>query len=103
MWFQGDTFNVVQHEALCDKPLIEALEKIDKPLLVYAADSNVRAPLELCYVKPQPKTTAKMCPDAAKAAEAGHCVDGCAGMVQRWTSRLWHASLTKQIRPPPAS
>ena len=68
------------HEALCDNPLLEALEATNKPLLIYAADSNVRAPLELCYVKPQPKTTAKMCPEAARAAKEGHCVEGCAGM-----------------------
>lgn len=71
------------HEALCESPLLKELEKDaeenPKPFLVYAADSNVRAPLELCYAGPEPKTTARICPDAPKAVAAGRCVAGCVG------------------------
>lgn len=69
-------------EALCPNPLLQDLEQdLSKPLLVYAADSNVRVPLELCYANPQPKSTAKVCPEAKRAASEGHCVEGCPGKL----------------------
>ena len=62
---------------LCSNPLMKDMEASDKPICVYAADSNVRAPLELCYAKAQPKDGARICPKGARPAEDGTCEKAC--------------------------
>ncbi len=68
------------HEALRANPLVKEMadqESPAKPLVVYAADANVRAPLELCYTKTQPRSSAKVCPHAATAVAQGSCARDC--------------------------
>jgi hypothetical protein len=76
------------HQVLCQNPLVKELvkdaernrDKNPKPLQIYAADSSVRAPLELCYTHNQPRSDSAICPDAPKALGAGRCVAGCIGL-----------------------
>ena len=70
------------HEALRANPLIKRMEESGRPLVVYAADANVRAPLELCYSKAQPKSTAKVCQRAAEAVAQGSCPKDCEGQKE---------------------
>ncbi|HPT25849.1 MAG TPA: hypothetical protein PLZ95_05470, partial [Bryobacteraceae bacterium] len=58
-------------------PVAASIAQSEGPLVVYAANSGIRAPLELCYDLPQPKSTASVCKGAAEALKAGQGCGDC--------------------------
>ncbi len=52
-------------------PVAARIAGSEDPLVVYASDSGIRAPLELCYDLPQPKSDATVCSAAAGALRNG--------------------------------
>lgn len=62
--------------AVTSNPITERIVQGTGPLVVHAADAGIRAPLELCYDLPQPKSTASICKGAAEALRSGQdCVN----------------------------
>jgi hypothetical protein len=63
-------------------PITERIVEGAGPLVVHAADAGIRAPLELCYDLPQPKSTASICKGAAEALRSGQDCGNCEAKQQ---------------------
>jgi len=65
------------YQALIQDPVAKRIAESGDPLLAYATDSQVRMPLEFCYTRSQPKSTAQICPFSPETLTNGKCKDPC--------------------------
>jgi hypothetical protein len=71
--------NELYNRIVNDSDLARLNVASDGPLQLISAVPDARLPIELVYSRRAPKTTARMCPGAARNLRAGKCAKACSG------------------------